>query len=226
MSSTSSRTPARRPRVTGPAAPASTRRPSPRPHEDLDLRPRTPVPQAPSVVRRRPPSPAEPEVSASLAPVAPSRSQVRPRSSRAPAPAPGQEVNLRRLRGYGREDLMAIAEVGHHYLFSGGTQLALAIFEGLQAIDPGQAYFATALGLTHDHLGNPEEAERWYRRAAQLDPNDGRPDVNRAELRIVRRDYAKARELLIRGANKARASRDEPLLTKAKSMLKQLERVA
>lgn len=148
-------------------------------------------------------------------------------SKQVPAAAPEQNLSravAQPLRAYRREDLMAVAEIGYHYLFSGGYQLALTLFEGLHAVDPAHPYFASALGLTHDHLGNPEEAERWYRKAAELDPTDGRPDVNRAELRIARQDLRKARELLIRGVNKARARRDQPLERKARALLKHLER--
>lgn len=132
------------------------------------------------------------------------------------------EANLKKLRGYRSEDLMAIAEIGYHYLFSGGYNLALPLFEGLQAIDPTEGYFAAALGLVHDHLGNLEEAELWYRKAAALDPGDPRPEINRAELRILKADFAKARELLIRGTNKAKARGDSALEGKARALLSHL----
>lgn len=127
--------------------------------------------------------------------------------------------------GYERKDLYAIAEVGYHYLFSGGTDVAQALFEGLVAVAPNESYFALALGLTHDHLGNPREADRWYAYASKVDPTDGRPDVNRAELYLESGDFATAKKLLARGAEKARNRRDAALEKKASSLLQHLDQV-
>jgi Flp pilus assembly protein TadD len=132
--------------------------------------------------------------------------------------------NIAQQRGYQRQDLYAIAEIAHHYLFSGGTEVARALFEGLVAVAPEESYFALGLGLTHDHLGEIEQAARWYKLAGDLDPKDGRPDINRAELYLERRDYEKARQLLVRGAEKARRRRDVPLERKAMALIAHLAR--
>src|SRR5688572_22039505 len=105
-------------------------------------------------------------------------------------PANLKGKTLAEVRGYDRDDLFVIAEVAYHYLFNGGTRLALVLYEGLAAVSPKEPYFALALGLTHDHLGEVAMAHKWYAKAAELDPNDGRPDVNRAELYIEARDLA------------------------------------
>lgn len=190
-----------------------------------------PVPS--KVIARRPaPRPSAPARRPSPVQASPAPEMVAPA---APAPVVhdlalrprtgGTPANLLKSRGYRMDDLHAVAEIAHHYLFSGGTRLALTLFEGLQAVAPTEAYFALGLGLTHDHLGSPVEAERWYAKAAELDSGDPRADINRAELRIEARDYARARELLIRGANKARARADSALETKARALLKHLDRV-
>lgn len=126
--------------------------------------------------------------------------------------------SLAQRRGYSRDDLLAVAEVAYHYLFNGGTKLALTLYEGLHAVAPEEAYFALALGLTHDHLGHPEEAWSFYEKAAALDPSDGRADVNRAELLLERGDLAGALRLLASGAAKARSKGDQALEKKAVAM--------
>jgi predicted Zn-dependent protease len=146
-------------------------------------------------------------------PATPSRSMVR-----------NDQRSLQQIRGYSRQDLYAIAEVGYHYLFSGGVDVARALFDGLVAIAPEEAYFALALGLTADHQGSPEEAERWYARASQLDPHDGRADVNRAELYLERGDFPNARTLLARGAKKARIRQDVALERKATALIAHIDR--
>lgn len=135
-------------------------------------------------------------------------------------------TTLAAQRGYKREDLFAIAEIGYHYLLNGGLDLALSIFEGLCAISPDEAYFALALGLTFDRLGEPNQAIRWYDRAARLDPSEGRADVNRAELEIEAGRYDNAKKLLNRGAAKAKHKGDDALLTKATAILRHLERTS
>lgn len=131
---------------------------------------------------------------------------------------------LRSVRGYVRADLMAVAEIGYHYLFGGAPQIAHVVFDGLVAIDPDEAYFTLALGLTLDHLGDVRAAERCYTRAAKLDPSDGRPDVNRAELRIEQRDFEGATRLLRSGLRKAVAAHDERLAAKARAVIEHVGR--
>jgi Flp pilus assembly protein TadD len=138
----------------------------------------------------------------------------------------GKKRTLANARGYGQDDLFAVAEIGYHYLFSGGLTLALTIFEGLTAVAPEEAYFALALGLTHDHLENRSEANKWYKLAAELDPTDGRADVNRAELFLQSGDKASAKKLLARGAQKARAKGDLPLARKAMALINHLGHAA
>lgn len=118
-----------------------------------------------------------------------------------------------------RRDLCAIAEVAYHYQRCGGFDLARTIFEGLAAIDPAEPYFAVALGLVSDHLGDRESAVAWYSRARELDPSDGRPDVNLAELAFAEGNRARASSLLRSGAEKARARGDAALERKAHALL-------
>ena len=134
-------------------------------------------------------------------------------------PPSTHESDLGRLRGYDPKILMAIAEVGYHYLMSGVPRLAQVVFEGLIAIAPTDAYFTLALGLTLDHLDDVEGAERCYARAAELDPREPRADINRAEIRLEVRDLRAAIPLLESGRQKAKVEGDDALVEKAAAML-------
>lgn len=126
-------------------------------------------------------------------------------------------------RGYRRDDLYAVAEIAHHYLFSGGVKLALALLEGLVAVSPNEAYFHLALGLTYDRMNDRANAKTAYARAAELDPCDGRADVNRAELLLEEGDVARARALFVSGANKAAKRGDEDVADKARALVAHLD---
>jgi Flp pilus assembly protein TadD len=140
--------------------------------------------------------------------------------------APAETRPLAQLRGYAREDLLAIAEIGYEYLFNGGPRLAIALFDGLTAIAPDEPYFCLALGLAHDHHGDRSEAERWYARAADLDPGDARADVNRAELRLAAGDITAALRLLKGARAKASDRGDRALERKARALVAHLERTS
>ncbi|MEM7674559.1 MAG: hypothetical protein AAF449_01000 [Myxococcota bacterium] len=130
-----------------------------------------------------------------------------------------EDRSLAEARRYARPDLYAVAELGHQYLFSGGLGVAEAIFEGLHAVAPQESYFAMALGLVRTQQGRLDEAERLYATAGRLDPMDGRPDVNRAELKLQKRDMGAARQLLSAGAQKSRRRGDHELQRKADALL-------
>lgn len=129
-------------------------------------------------------------------------------------------------RGYDREDLFAVAEMGYHYLMNGGVKLAITLFEGLTAVAPGEPYFALALALAYDHQGDKPAAIRQYEKAGQLDPFDPRADLNRAELLVEARDWRGAKDLLRRALAKAQHKGDEALTRKAAAILGHVSRAA
>jgi predicted Zn-dependent protease len=136
--------------------------------------------------------------------------------------SPAGEIAPRTLkdaRGYSSRDLHALAEVAYHYLFSGGERIAEVFFEGLSAIAPDEAYFALALGLTYDRLGKTEAAWASYRRAAALDPEDPRAELNLAELALERGDNREARTRLLAALGKAKRRRELELVRKAEALL-------
>ena len=135
-----------------------------------------------------------------------------------------EDRTLAEVRRYARPDLYAVAELGHQYLFAGGIGVAEAVFEGLTAVAPREAYFHLALGLVRSRQNRIDDAERAFAKAASLDPHDGRADVNRAEIRLQKRDFRKARQLLAAGADKARRRGDNALHQKADALLARLSR--
>lgn len=119
---------------------------------------------------------------------------------------------------------MVIAELGYHYLMSGGLELANQIFSGLEILAPDEPYFPLALALVSDRLGDKPGAHRAYERAARLSPGDARPDLNRAELFIESGDRNSARTLLGRALEKARRAKDAALVAKAECLLRHIGR--
>jgi tetratricopeptide (TPR) repeat protein len=145
-----------------------------------------------------------------------------PRASRPTPPRPPATRSSRTLaeaRGYERLDLLAIAEMGRHYLRCGGYDLAEIVFAGLAAIAPGEPYHHLALGLTRDHRGDRIAAAECYRRASELDPLDGRGDVNLGELELEAGRVAQAIALFRRAAEKSRRRGDEALEKKANALI-------
>ena len=133
-------------------------------------------------------------------------------------------LTLGELRGYARDDLFVIAEIAYHYLFNGNPEVALTLFEGLQAVLPNEPYFSLALGLTYDHLGDPALSIQWYHAASKLDPADGRPDINCAEICIERGQLDTARRYLQRGGHKAQRRGDKELMHKSSALLSHIDR--
>lgn len=128
-------------------------------------------------------------------------------------------TSLAEARGYTRDELLALAEVGYHYLFSGGHRIALTIFEGLSVIAPTEAYFVLALGLCYDRLDRLLDARRAYARACELDPRDPRPEINLAELEIEQNELPAAARRLSRAVLLAKQSGETALAAKAATLL-------
>jgi Flp pilus assembly protein TadD len=162
----------------------------------------------------------------------PRRPAPKPRPPRAPIAAsdkaqanlqiPPSLPTLRSLaeaRGYARADLFALAEIGYHYLLSGGVELAETIFAGLAALAPGEAYFVLALGLCRDRMGRVEAAADCYRTARALDPQDARPELNLAELSLEAGDRAEAARLLRAALTRLAAHPQPAIERKARALL-------
>jgi len=125
---------------------------------------------------------------------------------------------LAEARGYEEADLMAIAEVGYHYLRSGGFKLAQVIFEGLTAVNPQEPYYWLALGLSEDRVGHPQQARAAYENVIALDPRDATPELNLAELDVGEGRRKSARRRLAIARKKAARAGQTALANKADAM--------
>lgn len=131
----------------------------------------------------------------------------------------GDRRTLAARRGYARDDLHAVAEIGYHYLHNGGIRFARLLFEGLVAVAPDELYFALALGLAADHSGDKAVARREYQRASNLDPRDPRPEVNLAELDLEAGQFEAARRHLETAAHRLTLRFDAALEKKTTALL-------
>ncbi|MBK6685809.1 MAG: hypothetical protein IPG45_15160 [Deltaproteobacteria bacterium] len=132
---------------------------------------------------------------------------------------PRDRRTLAARRGYSREDLQAVAEIGYHYLHNGGVRFARLLFEGLVAVSPDEPYFALALGLAADHAGDKGMARREYQRASDLDPSDPRPEVNLAELDLEAGRFDAARRHLVTASDRLALRLDPALALKTRALL-------
>ena len=104
--------------------------------------------------------PPPPPPRAPTSAMAQSQSQNTPESRRAAmlqAWADGK-ATLKDVRGYSDEELFSVAHAAHTYFYQGRINEARTLFHGLFAIDPGNAYFARALGVATAHYEKSEEA--------------------------------------------------------------------
>jgi Flp pilus assembly protein TadD len=133
--------------------------------------------------------------------------------------------SLATTRGYDEATLFALAEIAHHYVLSGGTRLALVIFEGLTAVAPKEPYFVLGLAYTLDRAGRLDDAIAAYRRALGLSPRDARTHLNLGELLWAQGALSDARAHLDRAVNLAATGDDEALHRKARALAVRARRI-
>ena len=121
------------------------------------------------------------------------------------------------MRGYTDDELYAVARAGHTFFNQGQVAQARAIFQGLFAIAPRDAYFARALGVVEFAAGNAEGALGAFDVAIKLDPRHPAGFVGRAEVRLAAGQRREAQADLMRAAELANAG--DPLRNKAVAML-------
>lgn len=145
------------------------------------------------------------------------------RASQASGEKASQGSQAAQAAPYTDAEFAAIAELGYHYLASGGLRLAQVIFEGLSAVRPDSGYAQLALALTYDYLGEATQAHVAYQRAMALDPSEARAPLNRAERFILDGKARAARPLLKLAIQKAQAAGETGLVTKARLLLARQE---
>ena len=131
------------------------------------------------------------------------------------------KATLKEVRGYSDAELYAVARAGHTFFYQGMVAEARAIFQGLFAISPKDAYFARALGVVEWAAGNTEGALGAFDVAIKLDPENASGYVGRAEVRIAAGQKREASGDLQRAITLAAGPKD-PLKNKAEAMLSSL----
>lgn len=93
-------------------------------------------------------------------------------------------ITLGELQGINKDAQYKMAKVGFDYMREGKLEPAQKVFEGLQALDPFDAYFHTCLGAISQELGDVERAERLYSRALEINPFSPVALAQRGEIRL------------------------------------------
>jgi type IV pilus assembly protein PilF len=73
----------------------------------------------------------------------------------------------------GNEAAIANMNLGAGYLRQGNTELAIERLQRALAQDPRLVQAHTTIAIAYNQIGNFEEAENHFRRATQLEPDDG-----------------------------------------------------
>lgn len=127
------------------------------------------------------------------------------------------KATLKDVRGYTDEELYAVARAGHVFFNQGMLNEARAIFQGLFAVSPRDAYFARALAVVEWAGGNPDGALGAFDVAIKLDPEHPAGYVGRAEVRIAAGQKREAQADLAKALSLAKPK--DPLKIKAEAML-------
>jgi predicted Zn-dependent protease len=127
------------------------------------------------------------------------------------------KATLKEVRGYTDDELYAVARSAHVFFNQGMIPEARALFQGLFAVSPRDAYFARALGVVEWAAGNPDGALGAFDVAIKLDPENAAGYVGRAEVRIAAGQKREAQADLVKAS--ALPSVDAALKNKAEAML-------
>ncbi|MBI2567979.1 MAG: tetratricopeptide repeat protein [Candidatus Schekmanbacteria bacterium] len=107
-------------------------------------------------------------------------------------------MSLAQAKGFTTQDIVGIAHLAHMLYLQGKTDSAKIIFEGLEALEPNDAFIQSALGAIYLRDENEAAALRHLNRALELKPNDIYALCNRGELRLRASMFQEATEDLRR----------------------------
>ena len=127
------------------------------------------------------------------------------------------KITLKEIKGYTDEELFAISRIAYFFLMQGKDEPARVLFEGLIAIDPRNPYYYRALGVIFHRLGDEERALRQFTYALRLVPDATCAYLNRAEVFMARRQYARAASDLRKALQFAKP-KDAVLARKARAL--------
>lgn len=127
-------------------------------------------------------------------------------------------ITLGDLEGITKQEQYQMAEIGHNYLSQGKLPEAKIVFEGLLALDPFDAYFNMALASISQQENRPEDAEKLYTRALEINPFSPTAHANRGELRVMQGNLQHGVEDLVK-ALELDPKMKEPATERAKATL-------
>jgi type IV pilus assembly protein PilF len=114
------------------------------------------------------------------------------------------------------EAAVANMNLGAGYLRQGNTELAIERLQRALAQDPRLVQAHTTIAIAYNQIGNFEEAENHFRRATQLNPNDGAAANAYAAYLCERGNrWADARPFFRRAAEDEKYGTPEVALTNA-----------
>jgi Tfp pilus assembly protein PilF len=130
-------------------------------------------------------------------------------------------ITLAELEGITKQEQYQIAELGHHHLAQSRLDQAKAVFEGLLALDPYDAYFHMALASVAQQQGQLEAAEAGYTRALTFNPFSATAHANRGEARVLQGRMEEGSADLVKACQLDPAGR-EPATLRARATLQVL----
>lgn len=94
------------------------------------------------------------------------------------------ELNAREYHAISGPEMLQLAVMGFRMYENGKYSEARAIFDGLRALEPTEAYYATALGAVYLAEEDLENARFNFDQAIALSPKEIAPYVNRGEVNL------------------------------------------
>jgi len=107
-------------------------------------------------------------------------------------------ITLGELEGISKESQYQMAKVGFNFMREGKHDQAQKVFEGLQALDPFDAYFHMVLGSIAQEGGDAEKAEKLYTRSLEINPFSPIALAQRGEVRLSKGLYTEALNDLVK----------------------------
>lgn len=101
-------------------------------------------------------------------------------------------ITLGELEGISKDAQYQMAKQGYSFMREGKLDQAKTVFEGLQALDPYDAYFHMVLGTIAQEQGDVEKAEKLYSRSLEINPFSPVALAQRGEIRLGKGQFEDA----------------------------------
>lgn len=101
-------------------------------------------------------------------------------------------ITLGELEGISKDAQYQMAKQGYSFMREGKLDQAKTVFEGLQALDPYDAYFHLVLGTITQEQGDLDRAEKLYTRSLEINPFSPVALAQRGEIRLGKGQFAEA----------------------------------